>query len=394
MILEHIDKIGAVLVQELTSNKTPESKSLEFKRALPGTSDGDKREFLKDVCAMANSVGGDIVYGVDEHDGSAVALAPITGEAGDAAKRRLGQLLDACVEPRLRGCRFHIVEIGTDGYVLVLRIPKSQIGPHRYSHQSQIRFPIRNETHVSDMSYEQLRAAFDRTATLSERARDFRAKPVKAIEDGRGGKNVAGGTAVVVHVMPLASMSGQEEVDILSAKKRYLELALSTFGSFGSTLNLDGLFVYQTTGREELYNYLQLYRSGAVEIYGSPFAMERGDQTFIPSQDLATFLHEAIGKALATPAKFGISGGAYLGISLLEVEGHVLGVGQTFNMRYKAIADRRHLILPERWVENIDDFRVDDVVKPLLDMLWQCFGIEQCLYYDDTGNWSPNRGFR
>lgn len=393
MILEQLEKISAALLEELSANETPESGTLEFKRTLPGAGDSEKREFLKDVCAMANASGGDIVYGIEEKDGAAAALVPIKGESADAATRRLGQLMDACVEPRLR-VRFQAVELPDGNYALIVRVPQSQIGPHRYNHQSQIRFPIRTATHVSDMSYEQLRSAFDRTASLSDRARRFRADRVEAIQSGKGGKVVAGGTVALVHVMPLASMAGQSEIDVIEAKKRYLELALSSFGSFGSTLNLDGLFVYQALGKEELYNYVQLYRSGAVEIYGSPFSFEHGEQSIIPSQHLATFLHEAIGKALAIPAKFGVSGGAYVGISLLEAEGHIFGVGQMFNIFFKAVADRRHLVLPERWVENIEDFKIDDVAKPLLDMLWQCFGVDNCTYYDEAGRWAPNRQVR
>jgi hypothetical protein len=393
MILERVDVISSALIAELVANKTPESSTLEFKRDLPGTSDGDKREFLKDVCAMANSRGGDILYGVQEKDGAAAALAPITSESADAAMRRLGQLLDACLEPRVRGLRFKPVELASGGYALLARVPQSQVGPHRYVHQGQSRFPLRNETHISDMSYEQLRNAFDRTATLSERAKEFRSRRVEAISKGGGGKAVAGGTSALVHVMPLSSMGGQEEVDVVAAHARFTELALSGWNSIDRLLNLDGLLVYQALGKDELYNYVQLYRSGMVEIYSSPYSFERGDQSFIPSQNLAHFFHEAIGKALATPARFGVGGGAFIGISLLDAAGHTLGVGQMFNLYHKAVSDRPDLVLPERWVESIDEFKIDDVAKPLLDMLWQCFGLERCSYYDDAGVWVPNRRF-
>ena len=393
MILERFDGISGTLIAELVANKTPESSTLEFKRDLPRTSDSDKREFLKDICAMANSRGGDILYGVQEKSGTADALVPITSETAHAAMRRLGQLLDACLEPRVRGLRFKFIDVGGGGYALLARVPQSQVGPHRYVHQGQSRFPLRNETHISDMSYEQLRAAFDRTATLSERAKEFRARRVEAISKGSGGLAVAGGTTALVHVMPLSSMSGQEEVDVVAAHGRFTELALSGWSGIDRLLNLDGLLVYQALGKEGLYNYVQFYRTGMVEVYSSPYSFERGDQSFIPSQTLAQFFHEAIGKALATPARFGASGGAFVGISLLDAAGHTLGVGQMFNLYHKAVSDRPNLVLPERWVESIEEFKIDDVARPLLDMLWQCFGLEKCSYYDDAGVWVPNRRF-
>jgi predicted HTH transcriptional regulator len=43
----------------------PESRVLEYKADLPGGRDEDKREFLADVTALANTAGGAIIYGVE-----------------------------------------------------------------------------------------------------------------------------------------------------------------------------------------------------------------------------------------------------------------------------------------------------------------------------------------
>jgi predicted HTH transcriptional regulator len=44
----------------------PETRQLEFKENIVGNADDEIKEFLKDVSAMANAVGGDIVYGIAE----------------------------------------------------------------------------------------------------------------------------------------------------------------------------------------------------------------------------------------------------------------------------------------------------------------------------------------
>ena len=51
-------------ISELAANGVGESKVLEFKKELPGNSDDEKKEFLADVSAMANTAGGVIIYGV------------------------------------------------------------------------------------------------------------------------------------------------------------------------------------------------------------------------------------------------------------------------------------------------------------------------------------------
>ncbi len=64
---EHINRLIAAGVSE--------SKTLEFKRDVPGRDNSARHEFLADVCALANAAGGDIVFGLDENnDGVATAI--------------------------------------------------------------------------------------------------------------------------------------------------------------------------------------------------------------------------------------------------------------------------------------------------------------------------------
>src|SRR5258708_3965204 len=120
-------------LRELCAQHCPESQTLEFKQTLPGLTDQAKSEFLKDVCAFANSEGGELVYGIAEKNGEAKEVCAITDESADAAARRLGQITDARLEPRLVGIRPQEVTIAGGGYVLILRVPASFSGPHRYT---------------------------------------------------------------------------------------------------------------------------------------------------------------------------------------------------------------------------------------------------------------------
>jgi predicted HTH transcriptional regulator len=59
-----IDSIDESHLQSLVTEGRREDAQLEFKLTLPGGGENEKREFLKDVSAMANSQGGDIIYGI------------------------------------------------------------------------------------------------------------------------------------------------------------------------------------------------------------------------------------------------------------------------------------------------------------------------------------------
>jgi predicted HTH transcriptional regulator len=58
-------------IQRLITNAVPESRTLEYKQTLKIGSDGDKKEFLADVSAFANTDGGDIIYGLSADKGIA-----------------------------------------------------------------------------------------------------------------------------------------------------------------------------------------------------------------------------------------------------------------------------------------------------------------------------------
>jgi predicted HTH transcriptional regulator len=65
-------------LQSLIDNNVPESRTLEFKKEAVGANENDKREFLKDTTALANTAGGILIYGMAENDGVAYELKALT----------------------------------------------------------------------------------------------------------------------------------------------------------------------------------------------------------------------------------------------------------------------------------------------------------------------------
>ncbi len=89
MIPKPVDQITEDDLRRLIGSS--ESRQLEFKQSI-GRSDEDAKEFLKDVSAMANATGGDVIYGVIEgsdENGNTVAteIQGIAGENSDDVSR-------------------------------------------------------------------------------------------------------------------------------------------------------------------------------------------------------------------------------------------------------------------------------------------------------------------
>jgi hypothetical protein len=104
--------------------KAGEGTTTEFKRELNVSSDAEKREFAKDLCAMANSVSekGYIIYGVDED----LRIVGITRKRG--TDESLIQIASSRIEPPVN---FDPIWFELDGLsVLALEIPKTRMRPH------------------------------------------------------------------------------------------------------------------------------------------------------------------------------------------------------------------------------------------------------------------------
>src|SRR5689334_1758918 len=112
MVNEPFDSIEKSSIDALVANKTAERRTLEYKAELPQQSDEAKREFLGDIASLANSGGGDILYGVtDERDengqptGRPDQALGLAGVNESAEQLRLESMIITGIAPRIGGVR-------------------------------------------------------------------------------------------------------------------------------------------------------------------------------------------------------------------------------------------------------------------------------------------------
>ena len=140
-------EVTAADIDRLVHSRIPEGERVEFKRELPAkgkqdawTADqkkiGDfaKDQILREVVAFANAYGGVLVLGIKEDRSSKPAVAgrvcPVPKCAELADRFRL--IFRDRVEPQLPLVDiFHIVTCGDEDGVVVFRVPRSRLAPHR-----------------------------------------------------------------------------------------------------------------------------------------------------------------------------------------------------------------------------------------------------------------------
>jgi predicted HTH transcriptional regulator len=205
MLPNNLSDVSLNDVKTLRDNRVMENRSLDFKAERIGGSDGDKREFVADVCAFANASGGDLILGVKEKDGVADEVCGIEVDDPDQEKLRLINIVRDGLDPRISGPEVKWLPMDRDRGVMVVRVHRSWSAPHRVLMKDK-NFYVRNPAGKHPMSVDELRQAFNFSATVTERMRAFRDERIRAIETYQLPFDVFRGSKMATLIVPLSAM--------------------------------------------------------------------------------------------------------------------------------------------------------------------------------------------
>jgi len=380
-------------IERLVENSMQESLSLEFKQEPYERTTPGKKEFLKDVSALANKDGGDIVIGVSDIKGRASGIKPISNHCIDEQSQWMESLLRDCLEPRLSGHKITPVAIDTDHSVLVLRVPSSWSKPHRVTIGGSNKFHIRNSSGVHEMGVEELRTAFVAGDTRIERIRSFVEKKIGQIEQQIESGIYFGQGVIALHVISVTDFETKQDLDysLLDASPG---LCLPTGYGGGVTLrpNLDGFFgEFQTENKVRARG--QIYRSGLIEMVDS------GHRHQITGAICDQFHGDnATGRMVRNAERSIKSLGSLSRSSPFIVLTNLLGFQDvewyldpmSSSSMIDHVSDRHRMALPNVVVEKfVDESDLAKQLKPMLDAFWNGFGFNSCAHFDADGNWNP-----
>jgi hypothetical protein len=220
MIVERADASVAERVRRLLEGSVPESVELDYKRDYPLSGDKSRREFIKDVGAFANGVGGTLIYGIDARrddngqptdlPGDIVGVA-FPGANSDQAKYAILSSATQSFAPKIRGVATHVATI--DGKrLLVVEVPRSLEAPHSALGDLSGRFYKRTSSSSEPMDVEDLRRMFLRRNAWDAEIEEFRQSRVQKFLHRQVDYEFPVNAFTLVHVLPVGRLDARLDV--------------------------------------------------------------------------------------------------------------------------------------------------------------------------------------
>lgn len=278
MIKHPVDEITEAHLLELVAHRAEEGKTLDFKREIGD----DTTKLAADFCAMANSFGGDIVFGIEEEKvkgkqtGRATKIMPLDIDQKDAKMLFVESTFRDKIQPPLPVSGRQVRAVSVDGgYVLIVRLTQSLNAPHRVRPKNGAGdFYARNSRGNEPMDLDEVRNAFLFADSLADRATAFRDRRLDTLHANHGPIPVQRLPLFVAHVVPLQALTHRQTfaVEELLPLSPRLRLACPSGHPLREAQpNYEGMICAAHPNRDnEILGYAQLFRNGCMEIVGAP----------------------------------------------------------------------------------------------------------------------------
>jgi hypothetical protein len=400
MLPANLNELVPKHIQELIDSEVTESLILEYKQQLPSDQADEKRTFLYNIAAMANTAGGDFVFGVvdrkgidNQSTGIANSLSGMKLPNPQSEISRLENLIRDGIAPRLLGVAIQLVRCD-NGDVLVIRVPRSWNKPHMVTFGGADRFFARAATGRYPMRVDEIGRAFSEQNELSQAIDNWRIHRVALVENKRGPVKLSGEVSLLFHVIPSSTFTRnplRESWDVPQIEKLGIYVPR---GGTRERYNADGFLRFGDSGDPSgAEGYTQIFRSGAIEyadstLFFPPLAnvppMIFGQ---VIEQEIVNCFEDAINRLRRQSRSEPI----YVGFSLIGIKDKSFysTIGRLAFSRKTAIADDS-FTSPEVFVDinetEMKPFR--KTLLPLIDTLWQVAGLAGTPFRL-KGEWCP-----
>ena len=388
---KQVEEIAEVDLQKLIDEERIEKKVLEYKSELPENKDSDKKEFLADISSFANAIGGDLIYGVIENreTGKPEKLEGIEIKNLDQEILRIDQKIRDGIEPNIPSSSINIQEIqlANSKYIIIIRIKKSWLGPHRVSFKSWDRFYTRSTNGKYRFDVQELKSAFILSETFGEKIKQFKEKRISDIFSNNLPLPFYDSPKIALHLIPINAFDPRHNYDLKQLSLYDIQPISSR--TFDKRYNIDGLLTFSYfSGKKRSFSYVQLYRNAIIEAVNSYLLWTDINDKTIKITVIEKELINVVQRFIEVYKKFNIDPPVFLFLTLVDVKDYHISTRNEFRDHEAYPIDRDIIQIPEIIIEDLN-FEPSQLLKPIFDSLWNACGLERSYNYTIDGEWKP-----
>src|ERR1017187_1386277 len=388
-------------LQMLIDNEVPESRDIEYKRAIsigPNSVEKKRVRFLAGISSFANTDGGDLLIGIRAENGIPKEILPLERNEVDALKLAVEQLIQTGISPRMLPGLFEI-RVSDTHSVLLVRTVKSWALPHRVTLAGNNNFYGRHSAGMFPMDVDQVRAAFLASGDIHRRVRVAHEEMLAAILTNPP-LPLAERPWVILHLVPFESLDATRSIDLVAAERDATSGLAPVGGLAGSRnishrFNFDGIQIVAENRSGKVSAYTQLFRSGIIESVDTrasgrntlhvPEAFK--DQLLWPNMGRAVI--DGVQRFLAVQRSLRLSPPVAVIVAVVGARDCQLHPGSQLYgelTRYSERITRDPMVLPIVQFDSFD-LPVATKLQPVFDALWNGAGWPRCMGYSDAGDW-------
>jgi hypothetical protein len=380
----------------LITDKESEGRMLDYKRELAGQSDGDRKEFLYDTSSFANTLGGDLVFGMEEQNGLPTNLVGLADVNPDKEILRLEQMLRDGIRPSITGVQTVPIRLANGNVAIVMRIPRSWNPPHQVTFQKAFRFYARDTNGKYQIDVDELRSVFSLSGAIAERVRAFRVERAAKIAGGNTPVTLLDGGVLVLHVAPFSAFAVGTAFSLQEAARdpNKFPTLLDSFAR-RHQVTFDGLLVTSNLDAPPTPQraYTQVLRTGGVEAVASSLTRgQKNEWLILPHIEAIIICYARV--YASSLHMIGVEPPMAVFASLLNVKG--MRLLQDFNSRgfpedWPSVTladDQLHFV--ETIFETIptNDKECAKRLRVTLDHLSNAAGLSSSPYFDANGDYT------
>lgn len=266
MSLRPFRKFDLDYIQYLVNNKVREHDHLQYEAKLDIDTEAGQYKLLADVEAIANSGGGNIIYGVKKSTKTS-ELYKICGLPEfnfDEVLARIRDILESRIIPKIHNLEIGVLRKSEAISVIVLHVPLSLSTPHRIAGERRSPY-VRKGNLIREMTPGERRESEGFHAKIDSIVFQRACKRMAKILSDKGSISPGHASKVIVFLYPVATILGTAQIEVKDLPG-YAHTDM-IFGclSYCSRLNAKGWLKYHEDADGSGGAYVQYFHNGAVE---------------------------------------------------------------------------------------------------------------------------------